>query len=169
MNLIRIGLLFSIFSFFSWAQSPTATLTGTAGRSDLRPELYGSPAFKSDLRGRVGFTRTTPYNTTRNIGQDYAAEMGIRGVTTDPAAVGFPRFVVTNLVRIGDNFNSPTFTTINGSQYSGALTWVRGNHTLKAGAEALHSQNFAPNYSRARGYFKPTACTDARIFQKDLA
>lgn len=58
------------------------------------------------------------------------------GSQTFPGLDQFPNLAFNNLtLQIGPNPNFPQSTIVNLHQYTDALTWIRGRHTVKVGAE----------------------------------
>ena len=98
-------------------------------------------------------SRTATHDRGQNQGRDYAAEFGIRGVTTDPALIGLPRFTVTGLAAIGDANSLPADFAVNNIQSGDTLTWVKGKHLVKMGGDILRIQLFEPYLNNNRGTF----------------
>jgi len=100
---------------------------------------------------RAGLSRTANRQAHNNQGHDYASEWGLKGFTTDPFLTGFPRFVVTNMVELGDDKSQPVIFTVNNLQWADTLTWVKGRHLMKFGADIQRTQFFQPFYNNNRG------------------
>jgi hypothetical protein len=108
------------------------TLAGLTWTRALRPTLI------HELRG--GLTRTSNTIRSRWNGRDMAAEFGLRGVTTDPSLVGFPRITVRDLGDLGDPAATPNIWAVNNYQWADTLTWVRARHVVKVGADVMRNQ-----------------------------
>ncbi len=102
---------------------------------------------------RIGFIRTADREKGAHAGRDYAAELGITGVTTEPKLIGIPRFTVRDLVAIGDGNNMPVEFTVNNIQVGDTLTLVKSKHLFKFGGEYLRTQFLQPYYNNNRGTF----------------
>jgi hypothetical protein len=132
---------------------------GTFGYAAERPQsLYGvnwthlfSPTVIHEARVSLSRTLSTEQNDSH--GHDYAKELGITGVTSDPKLVGFPVFSVTGMATVGDASGQPRLWAANGYAVGDTLTVVRGRHEIKLGADVLRSQYFQVQAINARGTF----------------
>ena len=102
---------------------------------------------------RAGLTRTKDAETSANQGKDIAAQLGIPGTTTNPALEGFPKFSITGYETLGDNSSDPIRYVVNNYNFSNIMTWNKGRHTVRFGAEALRVQYFQPTNSNFNGTF----------------
>ena len=100
---------------------------------------------------RMGMSRTNQRQIHFQQGHDYATEWGLKGFTTDPFLVGFPLFKVTNMVQLGNAANMPVLFRVNNLQWADTLTWVKGRHLMKFGADIQRTQFFQPYYNNNRG------------------
>jgi hypothetical protein len=112
---------------------------------------------------RAGLTRTKDQEIGGHAGQDIAGQLGIPGTTTNPGLEGFPKFSITGYETLGDNSSDPIRYTVNNYNYSNIMTWVKGRHTIRFGAEANRVQYFQPTNSNFNGTFtfKGTYSNDA--------
>lgn len=109
-----------------------------------------SPTIYLDLN--ASFSRKTnnqrwPYSAEK----DWAAEVGFVGGTTNPIARGLPQFEATGYIMLGPAYDYPKLWSFNNYQYTGSLTWIRGRHNLKLGADYLRMQYFSRQYGDTRG------------------
>jgi len=102
---------------------------------------------------RVGFSRTSHEEYGDLQGTDYAAQWGLQGSTSSPDMVGFPRFTVTDMAALGLAANLPVIFHVTNYQFTDTLTWVKGKHLAKFGADLLRSQFFQPYYNNNRGTY----------------
>lgn len=124
------------------------------GRQSLAGVNYTrlfSPTLINDAR--VGVSRTATRQVGEKQGRDYAAEWGLKGSTSDPEMVGFPRFTVTNMAALGLGANMPVTYHVTNYQAGDTLTWVKGRHVAKFGGELQRTQFFQPYYNNNRGTF----------------
>ena len=109
-----------------------------------------TPSMFLDLK--ASFSRKTnnqrwPYGGDR----DWAAESGFVGGITNPVAAGLPELNTSGYIILGPAYDLPKIWSYNNFQYSGSLTWIKGKHNLKAGAEFLRFQYFSRQYGSTRG------------------
>ncbi|MBM3727161.1 MAG: TonB-dependent receptor [Acidobacteria bacterium] len=109
-----------------------------------------SPTTFLDLK--TSFSRRTnsqrwPYSADK----DWAGEIGFRGGITNPVAAGLPEFNASGYIILGPAYDLPKLWSYNNYQHSGAITWIKGKHNLKAGGEFLRIQYFSRQYGNTRG------------------
>jgi hypothetical protein len=100
----------------------------------------------------ANFSRKTnnqvwPYSADR----DWGGEVGFVGGTTNPIAKGLPYIEVTSIMPLGPAYDIPKIWSYNNYQYNAGLTWIRGRHSFKYGADFLRTQYFSRNYGDTRG------------------
>ncbi len=88
---------------------------------------------------RFGWYNQHNGTLAQNNDQNYAALLGIPGVTTDPYFQGFPQIRIDGYPEMGDRYNYPFVYQFKNFQWADALTMVRGKHTLKLGADTVRS------------------------------
>ncbi len=135
----------SDLGIFGQTNTPTSMLGGLSYTRTF------SPALINELR--AGFTRQTDRSFTNYAGRNIAAELGIPGTTSDPKLVGFPSFKVRDLVTIGDQIQPPHHLAVNTIEFADTLTWVRSQHTIRAGATLLRGQILQIYNKNLRGTF----------------
>ena len=84
---------------------------------------------------RVGWNRLGNSMFHEHRGNDVSAALGISGLLTDPVAVGRPGVVLGITDDLIEPVNLPQESTAATLQYLQSLTWLRGSHTVKAGAD----------------------------------
>ncbi len=109
-----------------------------------------TPAMFFDAK--ASFSRKTnnqrwPYSADK----DWAGEAGFVGGITNPVASGLPELTASGYMILGPAYDLPKIWSYNNYQYSGALTWIKGKHTLKTGGEFLRIQYFSRQYGSTRG------------------
>ena len=110
-----------------------------------------TPTLINELR--AGLTRTKDDEISAHAGQNIAQQLGIPGTTTSPSLEGFPKFSLTGYATLGDNASDPIRYTVNDYNYSDVMTWNKGKHLIRFGAEALRVQYFQPTNSNFNGTF----------------
>ena len=105
----------------------------------------------NELRG--GWLRVSGGQTSQNRGVDFAASVGLRGVTSDARDVGYPQISTRGLF---STFGDPTSFVYRDNQhlevYDNVL-WDRGAHRLKMGGYLFHLQLRPEQPDNARGAF----------------
>jgi hypothetical protein len=104
------------------------------------------------LEASANFSRKTnnqvwPYSADKN----WAADAGFIGGTTNPIAAGLPYITMTGYIPLGPAYDIPKIWSYNNYQYAGSVTWIKGKHALKFGADFLRTQYFSRNYGDTRG------------------
>ena len=84
---------------------------------------------------RVGWTRQNNLMLQEHQGNDVSAALGIRGLTTDPLAVGRPGVVLSETDALIDSVNLPQESTASTLHIVENLTWLRGQHSFKSGLD----------------------------------
>ncbi|MBM3724867.1 MAG: carboxypeptidase regulatory-like domain-containing protein [Acidobacteria bacterium] len=111
-----------------------------------------SPGAVGELR--LGLNRVTGGQLPGNAGTDFTTTAGIRGLPPlPPNHRGFPRFSVAGYPEFGDiEFTIDRNNTEYSADYN--LTWIRRNHTYKAGG-MYRRVHFAPrSYQIPRGQYQ---------------
>ncbi len=155
---LRDRLTFSVFwrpslSFNPFTRSPIPVFGATTDSFELlsgvRHIRTWTPRLFTELS--VSFSRKT-YNWGWPVtGRDWSAEVGFTGGTKNPVAMGLPQVEATGYIILGHAYDLPKIWAYNNYQYSGAVTWVRGRHNLKAGGDVLRYQYFSRQYGDTRG------------------
>jgi len=110
----------------------------------LTPSLY--------LELSANFSRKT--NNQRwplSEKRDWASEVGFVGGTQNPAARGLPQLDAAGYIILGPAYDYPKVWSFNNFQYAGSMTWIKGKHNIKFGADFLRMQYFTRNYGDTRG------------------
>jgi Carboxypeptidase regulatory-like domain/TonB dependent receptor len=102
---------------------------------------------------RAGVTRTTDDEASQFAGTNWAAKFGIPGTTNDPNFEGFPKFSITGFEGLGDSTSNPIHYVVNNWNVNDGLTWIKGRHAIRIGAEVLRVQYYQPTNSNFNGTF----------------
>jgi carboxypeptidase family protein len=105
---------------------------------------------------RFGWMRVKGGQVSENRGVDFASEVGLQGVTTDPRDVGFPQISTRGLY---STFGDPTSFTYRDNQHFEIYDNVlldRGHHRIKFGGYFFHLQFRPEQPDNARGAFTYT-------------
>ncbi len=101
---------------------------------------------------KAAFSRKTnnqrwPYGNDR----DWAGETGFVGGITNPIASGLPQLTASGYIILGPAYDLPKIWSYNNYQYTASMTWIKGKHSMKYGAEFLRIQYFSKQYGDTRG------------------
>lgn len=99
---------------------------------------------------RIGFTRNRSNQLTTASAPLYA-DFGITGVPLFDGLTGLPQITVTGFASLGDRTFTPNPKLVEILQLTDNLSWNRGNHAFKFGADLRFRKNFAGTSSNARG------------------
>jgi hypothetical protein len=103
--------------------------SGVAGWS----RVFGANLF-NELRGSFNAVRSDVIHPA--FGIDANPQYGIKGVPTDPRFYGgLPHIAIARVQRIGGPFFRPQFQDSRVFQLANNLTWQKGSHAMKFGAE----------------------------------
>lgn len=117
----------------------------------IRPNLL--------LELKAGYTRAAIQSLTVNHGKNSATDLGFPCNAAscvnvgDEQTFGLPRIIIQGFQDLGDAFFVPLLLFNNTYQYSGALTWTRGAHNIKFGANLIRRQFSLVQSARPRGEY----------------
>ncbi len=110
---------------------------------------------------RLGLTRMKSDETALDGGTNWARALGMcpavptPGVTQcpkdDPNFAEFPKISPSGYMILGDSTTNPVRYTTNNYNLNDVLTWNKGKHTVKFGADALRVQYFQATNSNYSG------------------
>ena len=87
---------------------------------------------------RFSYARGTNDGTQDPFGEDGNAQIGFNGVPDDPRVVGgIVGIDITGHIRLGSPNFMPKFQHTEQFQYLNTLTWLRGRHQVKFGADVM--------------------------------
>ncbi len=106
---------------------------------------------------RLSFTRMRTYDTPESAFKtNVIAQLGVQGLSSDPANYGLPYFQVADYSLVTDDPTLPQTQRDNLWDVSDGVSWVRGAHTIKAGFDWIHFQLNYLQSEMARGSFTYT-------------
>lgn len=116
-------------------------------------ELHSfSPNLLNDLR--LNYVRTRFYNYPQGLGTNYTVQSGIGGFAEQSAEFpGFPGLGISNYLGFNANAFSPIKFRDNKYEIDDTLTWIRGQHSIKAGGMFRKYSTSTTNAARSRGDF----------------
>lgn len=103
---------------------------------------------------RLSFTRLSMYDTPQSAFQtNVIQELGVAGLTSDPANYGLPYFQLSDYSLVTDDPTLPQVQRDNLWDASDSVSWVRGTHTIKTGFDWIHFQLNYLQSKLARGSY----------------
>jgi len=103
---------------------------------------------------RLSFTRLSMYDTPQSAFQtNVIQELGVVGLTSDPANYGLPYFQLTDYSLVTDDPTLPQVQRDNLWDASDSVSWVKGAHTIKTGFAWIHFQLNYLQSKLARGSY----------------
>ncbi|MBL8229587.1 MAG: TonB-dependent receptor [Bryobacterales bacterium] len=106
-----------------------------------------SPNLVNDFR--FTYSNRVNHSFAPGLGGPWATTLGIRGIPDG----AFPEFTATGISAIGSGSQERRQFPIEQYQLVNNLSWIRGKHTLKFGAELRPSMNYETNRPTASGTF----------------
>ena len=82
---------------------------------------------------RFGYNRSQVLVVSENSGDDVSSQLGIRGLSTNPIAVGRPGVQLGITDPLSDPINLPQGRLDTTVQFDDSLSWIRGRHSFRAG------------------------------------
>lgn len=122
---------------------------GFGGFSANRNQQFGgrmnynfSPSLIFETRVARNLTDNQTQANTRIDGTDEKTQLAkLLGGTLEPNYFGFPRVVIRGLANFGDNSSEPINIGVKSWQVFNALTWVKGQHFVRIGADYIYTDN----------------------------
>jgi hypothetical protein len=159
----------SLFGRYSWQDSPLlpAALVPFGGRQVISKGHSAVSQLTSSLTAATVNVFRAAYNYAELFGQqvtvdkDIVSEIGLTGLSTIRRNWGVPNVAWQGFSGIGSD-GLTQGNIINNYQVSDAVTWVRGGHTIKAGAEVRQSRIALNGDNSPRGSFTFAASFTAR-------
>jgi hypothetical protein len=113
-----------------------------------------SPALLNEAR--VAYTRVSAGAFHENQGRSLNAAVGLPELSANDRDFGLSFISVTGFSPLGDEYNNPQHGTTNMVQALDTVTWTRGRHLIKAGAEVRLLRQDAYRDVQARGFLNFT-------------
>ncbi len=89
---------------------------------------------------RFGYNRINSHRYQFNFDKDVSKGLNIPGVPFAPINGGMPEYDFSDVGAIGDPTFLPSLEIQNTFSYSDTLTWIRGKHSVKFGAESKNEE-----------------------------
>jgi hypothetical protein len=140
-------------SLSPFQRSPVAIFGATNNTFGLLSGIRYIHTFSPSLfnEASANFSRNTLNQPNIGSDHDWSAQAGFNGATKDPTDLGLPYVSVSGYIDLGQAYDLPKVWAYNNFQYADAVTWIKGRHTVKFGADFLHYQYFNHDYADLRG------------------
>jgi hypothetical protein len=134
-------------------RSPVAIFAATNDTFGLLSGIRYIHTFSPSMfnEASANFSRNTLNEPNTGSDHDWSAQAGFLGATKNPVDLGLPYISVSGYIDLGQAYDLPKIWAYNNFQYTDAVTWIRGRHTVKFGADLLHYQYFNHDYADLRG------------------
>ncbi len=135
--------------------SATPGRAGTASQRAQSAQLnYAhvfSPSMVMELKS--GFARYYIYSLPQNYGTKASQQEGLKGVNIDNDSSGLSIMSVSGLTTMGDATYVPLDTLDNMFQETGSVSYIRGAHSIKMGADIRRRQTTVFQSATSKGQF----------------
>ena len=122
-----------------------------------------SPAVINELR--LGYTRMHNANLNQGLGTNYTAQAGIGGFEeTSLNFPGFPQLSITGFQGVAGNAFQPLVNPTNMYEIVDSLSWIKGSHAIKFGADLRDYRLTSTNSANSRGSFSFTGTYTGNAF-----
>ncbi|HVP49444.1 MAG TPA: carboxypeptidase regulatory-like domain-containing protein, partial [Bryobacteraceae bacterium] len=101
---------------------------------------------------RAGYNRVALGVFQQDIGSNVNRSVGIPNLSTNPRDLGLSLISVTGYSALGDEYNNPQYSASNILQLVDQVTWNRGRHLFKFGADIRDLRQNAYRDEQARGF-----------------
>ncbi len=114
---------------------------------------------------RVGYTRFYNANINQGLGTNYTALAGIMGFEqTSLNFPGFPQLSISGYAGLAGNSFQPLINPTNMYEIVDGLSWIKGAHTIKYGADLRDYRFTSTNAAFSRGSFNFTGAWTGNAF-----
>jgi hypothetical protein len=101
---------------------------------------------------RFAFNRVASAVTQEGGGVSLNRQVGLPELSSNPRDFGLSFITITGFSPLGDEFNNPQRSAVNTFQFLDNLTYVRGSHSVKLGADFRVAQQNAFRDVQSRGF-----------------
>ena len=101
---------------------------------------------------RAGYNRVSAGAYQQNMGTSINQAVGLPDLSNNPRDLGMSLIQVTGYSSLGDEYNNPQHSASNILQFTDQVTYVRGRHLFKFGADIRDLRQNAYRDEQARGF-----------------
>ncbi len=103
-------------------------------------------------QARIAFNRVASGSFQENLGNSINSKVGLPDVSSDPRDFGLSLISISGFSPVGDEYNNPQHSVTNVFQATDTVTWARGKHLVKMGADFRALQQNAYRDIQSRGF-----------------
>lgn len=118
----------------------------------IADQMVFTPTLINELR--FGIFDERKENLGQNRDKDWVAEFGITGLDPSEDMQGWPAVRIDGIEEFGDRPNDPFVYDLRNYQISDMVTWVKGTHGIKFGADLIRSNYVENDIRTVRGDFR---------------
>jgi hypothetical protein len=128
---------------------------GTASQRAQSAQVNYARVFASSLimELKAGFARYYIYSLPQNYGTNASDQVGLKGVNIDSDSSGLAIISPSGLTSLGDWTYIPLLTLSNMFQESGSVSYIRGSHNIRMGADLRRRQTSIFQSATSKGQF----------------
>ena len=129
--------------------------SGTASQRAQNAQLSNVHIFGPSLvmELKAGFSRYYIYSLPVNYGKNYSQQLGLNGINVDSDSSGLAIVSMSGLTNLGDWTYIPLLTSNNLFQETGSISYLRGAHNIKMGADLRRRQTSVFQSATSKGQF----------------
>jgi hypothetical protein len=109
-----------------------------------------SPSIINELR--AGYNRVSAGSYQQNINKNLSGDVGLPNLSRNPRDFGLSIISVTGYSPLGDDYNNPQHSASNILELTDQVTYNRGRHLLRFGADLRDLRQNAYRDEQARGF-----------------
>jgi hypothetical protein len=102
---------------------------------------------------KSGFARYYIYSLPQNYGKNSSQQLGLPGINIDNDSSGLAIMAISELTSLGDATFIPLLTLNNMFQETGSISYIRGSHSIKVGADVRRRQTNVFQSATSKGQF----------------
>ncbi len=132
-------------------QGRSGTASQRAQSAQLNFSHVFGPAMFMELKS--GFARYYIYSLPQNYGKKASQQVGLPGINIDNDSSGLAIMAISGLTNLGDASFVPLLTLNNMFQETGNISYIRGSHSIKFGADVRRRQTDVFQSATSKGQF----------------
>ncbi len=129
----------------------SGTASQRAQSAQLNYDHVFGPSVVMELKS--GFARYYIYSLPQNYGKNSSQQVGLPGINIDNDSSGLSIMAISGLTSLGDATYIPLLTLDNMFQETGNISYIRGSHSIKIGADIRRRQTDVFQSATSKGQF----------------
>jgi hypothetical protein len=132
-------------------QGRSGTASQRAQSAQLNFAHVFGPSMVMELKS--GFARYYIYSLPQNYGKNSSQQLGLPGINIDNDSSGLAIMAISGLTSLGDATFIPLLTLNNMFQETASISYIRGSHSIKVGADVRRRQTNVFQSATSKGQF----------------